>query len=135
MMSFTEQAYRALRVGLLIFALAAALYPATQYSARRDLLNRVAQPAAAADQTTQPSRAFWSESKNSFALVVNAKTAPLTNRQLKRQTSVYATVPTYQEALLCAGDQTLRIYAEYEPFHYVSCCVTQPADRGPPTPV
>ena len=130
----TERTRRALRVCLLIFALSAALWPATQYSARRDLLNPVAQPAAAG-QRPQPSEVFWSEAKNSFAVAVAVKTetGTLTDRHLRRQTSVYATVPTYQGALLWAGDQTRRVCAAYEAFHYVSCCITQPADRGPPS--
>lgn len=128
----TERTRRALRVCLLIFALSAALWPATQYSARRDLLNPVAQPAAA-EQTPQPSGVFWSEAKNSFAVAVKAETGPLTDRHLKRQTSVYATVPAYQGALLWGGDQARRVCAADEPFHYVSCCSTQPADRGPPS--
>ena len=130
----TEPTRRALRACLLIIALSAAMWPATQYSARRDLLNPVAQPAAA-EQTPQPYGVFWSEAKDSFALasVVKAETGPFADRHLKRQTSVYATVPTYQGALLWAGDQKRRACAAYEPFCYVSCCITQPADRGPPS--
>lgn len=130
----TERTRRALRVGLLILALSAALWPATQYSARRDLLNPVAQPAAA-EQTPQPAWVFWSEAKNSFAVAVavKAETGPLTDRHLKRQTSVYATVPAYQGTLAWDGDQTHRLCAAYEPFQYVSCCITQPAGRGPPS--
>ncbi|HEV2912749.1 MAG TPA: hypothetical protein VGX92_05475 [Pyrinomonadaceae bacterium] len=138
MMSFTERTYGALRVSLLVLALSAVVWPVTQYSARRELLSRVGVPAAAEETIPQRARLFWSGAEDGFlaarAVVVSAESAPLSDRHLKRQTSVYAAVPTYEAALLlCAVDQVGRVYTDAEPFNYVSYCIAQPSDRGPPS--
>ena len=131
-MNFSERTYRALRVGLLVFALCAAVCVAAKYSSRLELLSRVAIPTAAEQVTTQPSGVFWSEPTRPFVILVSAKAAPLTNRYLKRQTSVYAAVPTYQEMLLRPAELGERVDTESEPPGYASRRISQPADRGPP---
>lgn len=131
-MSYAERTHRALRVFLLIFALTAVVWPETKYSTRLQLRGEVSAATADAKATPSPSNLFWVQSKTDSAVAASLEAAPLTIRYLKRQTSIYATVPTYPEALARAADQAERVDTPFEPFIYDSPGVSRPAGRGPP---
>ena len=130
-MSYAERTYRTLRVCLLIFALTAVVWPETNYNARLQLQGEVAVPTSAAKATSGSSVLFRSEASHEPVMMATIAAAPLTIRYLKRQTSVYAAIPTYPEALVCALDQTERVDPP-EASRYASQRVSPPTDRGPP---
>ncbi|HEY6188145.1 MAG TPA: hypothetical protein VIW80_10725 [Pyrinomonadaceae bacterium] len=131
-MSYAERTHRTLRVLLLIFALTAVVWPETKYSTRLQLRGEVSAATADAKATPYPSELFRSQAETDSAMAASLEASPLTIRYLKRQTSVYATVPTYPEALGHAADQAERVDALFEPSIYASPGISQPAGRGPP---
>jgi hypothetical protein len=131
-MSCTERTYKTLRVCLLILALAAVVWPETRYSSSLQLLGEVAVPTSAAGATPYSFGLFLPGSADDPAGAAVIVAEPLTIRYLKRQTSVYDALPTYQDAPARAAVQTERIEAPFETSRYASPCVSQPATRGPP---
>lgn len=134
-MSYAERTYRILRVCLLIFALTTVVWPETKYSSRLQLTGEVAVPTTAAKATSYSPKLHWPEAADDSAGAgkIAAAAAPLNIRHLKRQTSVYAAVPTYQDASARGTDQSERIDTLFETSRYASPCVSQHATRGPPT--
>ncbi|HEX8773324.1 MAG TPA: hypothetical protein VF735_06925 [Pyrinomonadaceae bacterium] len=132
-MSYAERTYRTLRVCLLVLALATVVWPETGYSSRLQLLGEVAVPTNA-DRARPYSPGLFSReaADDSAGASTVAAAAPLTVRYLKRQTSVYDAVPTYQDDTARAGAQTERINTLFETSRYASPCVSQTATRGPP---
>ncbi|HEX8143451.1 MAG TPA: hypothetical protein VF553_12695 [Pyrinomonadaceae bacterium] len=135
MMNCSARTYGALRVGLLIFALSAVAWPDTKYNSRLQLFGEVAVPASAQEITAaQTSKLLWSESAGDCLTVISLEASPLTTRYLKRQTHVYAAVPTDAGALLCAASRRERVVDIGDgPIRYASPATSRPADRGPPS--
>jgi hypothetical protein len=133
-MSYAERTYKTLRVCLLIFALTTVIWPETGYNSRLQLLGEVAVPTTAAKATSNSTGLYWQEAADDSArAATNIAAAPLNIRYLKRQTSVYAAVPTYQAALLArAAAQAQCVDTLFEISCYVAPCVSQTATRGPP---
>jgi hypothetical protein len=131
-MSYAERTHKRLRVFLLIFALTAVVWPETKYNTRLQLRGEVSVATAPAKATPYPSELFRSQAKNDYALAASLEASPLTIRYLKRQTSVYAAIPTYPEALARTVDHAERVDALFEPSIYAAPGVSQPTGRGPP---
>lgn len=119
---------------MLVFVLFA-VWPATDFNPRLQLLSPVAVPTFTGHSTPPPAKIIWPESNGGGEVQISVEAAPPNKRHLKRQTSVHQTVPIYQRALLIPADAERHEAFDYELPLYISYCISQPAERGPPIPV
>jgi hypothetical protein len=116
-------------IGLLVLGLSLhAVCPATDYNPRLELFNPSSVPGDVQRSTpaTYPSGLAWSQGWAASCL-----RASLISPKLRKEQTVHAAIPIYQQAML-AADHLASVEVPYESCLYSSPSTPRASGRGPP---